>query len=203
MLAHPADAVRRGLRRQRSDAEAAAPHPRARRHDAGRRRPRCRRRRRSRPTTICAGSHRSSSSTAPTRCAASTRRGSVVGIVTRDAVAARLADGGRCHDDAQSSRSRSKLPYRRAGRHCARDRVGALRERARGGNPALPEGHRLSHQAASRAGRRVRVARRSSSGVGIGIWLSRPWMARWAEGAIQAVNMVTSIPTLGKLALMM
>jgi osmoprotectant transport system permease protein len=41
------------------------------------------------------------------------------------------------------------------------------------------------------------------SGVGIGIWLSRPWMARWAEGAIQAVNMVTSIPTLGKLALMM
>ena len=41
------------------------------------------------------------------------------------------------------------------------------------------------------------------AGVGIGIWLSRPWMARWAEGAIQAVNMVTSIPTLGKLALMM
>jgi osmoprotectant transport system permease protein len=40
-------------------------------------------------------------------------------------------------------------------------------------------------------------------GVAIGIWLSRPWMARWAEGAIQAVNMVTSIPTLGKLALMM
>ena len=41
------------------------------------------------------------------------------------------------------------------------------------------------------------------TGVSIGIWLSRPWMARWAEGAIQAVNMVTSIPTLGKLALMM
>ena len=41
------------------------------------------------------------------------------------------------------------------------------------------------------------------SGIAIGIWLSRPWMARWAEGAIQAVNMVTSIPTLGKLALMM
>jgi len=41
------------------------------------------------------------------------------------------------------------------------------------------------------------------SGVGIGVWLSRPWMARWAEGAVQAVNMVTSIPTLGKLALMM
>jgi osmoprotectant transport system permease protein len=40
-------------------------------------------------------------------------------------------------------------------------------------------------------------------GVGIGIWLSRPWMARWAESAIQAVNMLTSIPTLGKLALMM
>ena len=40
-------------------------------------------------------------------------------------------------------------------------------------------------------------------GVAIGIWLSRPWMARWAEGAIQAVNMVTAIPTLGKLALMM
>src|SRR4029434_1843007 len=39
--------------------------------------------------------------------------------------------------------------------------------------------------------------------VSIGIWLSRPWMARWAEGAIQAVNMVTSIPTLAKLALMM
>ena len=41
------------------------------------------------------------------------------------------------------------------------------------------------------------------SGVAIGIALSRPWMERWAEGAIQAVNMVTSIPTLGKLALMM
>ena len=40
-------------------------------------------------------------------------------------------------------------------------------------------------------------------GVAIGVWLSRPWMARWAEGVIQAVNMVTSIPTLGKLALMM
>ena len=40
-------------------------------------------------------------------------------------------------------------------------------------------------------------------GIGIGIWLSRPWMARWAEAAIQAVNMLTSIPTLGKLALMM
>jgi osmoprotectant transport system permease protein len=40
-------------------------------------------------------------------------------------------------------------------------------------------------------------------GIAIGVWLSRPWMARWAEGAIQAVNMVTSIPTLGKLALMM
>jgi len=41
------------------------------------------------------------------------------------------------------------------------------------------------------------------AGVGIGVWLSRSWMARWAEGAIQAVNLVTSIPTLGKLALMM
>jgi osmoprotectant transport system permease protein len=41
------------------------------------------------------------------------------------------------------------------------------------------------------------------SGVAIGIWLSRPWMARWADAAIQAVNMLTSIPTLGKLALMM
>jgi osmoprotectant transport system permease protein len=41
------------------------------------------------------------------------------------------------------------------------------------------------------------------SGIGIGIWLSRPWMARWADGAIQVVNMVTAIPTLGKLALMM
>jgi len=40
-------------------------------------------------------------------------------------------------------------------------------------------------------------------GIATGIWLSRPWMARWAETAIQAVNMVTSIPTLGKLALMM
>ena len=28
-------------------------------------------------------------------------------------------------------------------------------------------------------------------------------MARWSDGVIQAVNMVTSIPTLGKLALMM
>src|SRR4029450_9846920 len=41
------------------------------------------------------------------------------------------------------------------------------------------------------------------TGVALGIWLSRPSMARWAEGAIQAVNMATSIPTLGKLALMM
>ena len=40
-------------------------------------------------------------------------------------------------------------------------------------------------------------------GVAIGIWLSRPWMARWADATIQVVNMATSIPTLGKLALMM
>ncbi len=40
-------------------------------------------------------------------------------------------------------------------------------------------------------------------GVGIGVWLTRPWMARYAEGTIQAVNVATSIPTLGKLALMM
>ena len=40
-------------------------------------------------------------------------------------------------------------------------------------------------------------------GVAAGVWLSRPWMARWADAAIQAVNMLTSIPTLGKLALMM
>jgi osmoprotectant transport system permease protein len=40
-------------------------------------------------------------------------------------------------------------------------------------------------------------------GIAIGIWLSRPWMDRWSETVIQAVNMVTSIPTLGKLALMM
>jgi len=40
-------------------------------------------------------------------------------------------------------------------------------------------------------------------GVAIGVGLSRPSMERWADTAIQAVNMVTSIPTLGKLALMM
>ena len=40
-------------------------------------------------------------------------------------------------------------------------------------------------------------------GVGLGIWLSRPSMARYAEATMQAVNMATSIPTLGKLALMM
>lgn len=41
------------------------------------------------------------------------------------------------------------------------------------------------------------------SGIAIGIWLSRPWMARYAEATIQAVNMATAIPTLGKLALIM
>ena len=41
------------------------------------------------------------------------------------------------------------------------------------------------------------------SGVAIGIWLSRPWMGRYAETTIQVVNMATSIPTLAKLALMM
>ena len=41
------------------------------------------------------------------------------------------------------------------------------------------------------------------TGVAVGIGLSRPSMGRWAEGVIQAANMVTSIPTLGKLALMM
>ena len=40
-------------------------------------------------------------------------------------------------------------------------------------------------------------------GIAVGIWLSRSWMARWSDGVIQAVNMITSIPTLGKLALMM
>lgn len=42
-----------------------------------------------------------------------------------------------------------------------------------------------------------------TSGVAIGIWLSRPWMARCAEATIQVVNMATAIPTLGKLALIM
>jgi osmoprotectant transport system permease protein len=42
-----------------------------------------------------------------------------------------------------------------------------------------------------------------ASGVGLGIWLSRPAMRRYAEPTIQVVNMATSIPTLGKLALMM
>jgi osmoprotectant transport system permease protein len=42
-----------------------------------------------------------------------------------------------------------------------------------------------------------------AAGVAIGVFLSRPSMERWAERAIQAVNMLTSIPTLGKLALMM
>jgi len=41
------------------------------------------------------------------------------------------------------------------------------------------------------------------TGVGLGIVLSRPWMRRYAEPTIQVVNMATSIPTLGKLALMM
>jgi len=41
------------------------------------------------------------------------------------------------------------------------------------------------------------------TGVATGIGLSRPAMARYAQPTIQAVNMVTSIPTLGKLALMM
>jgi osmoprotectant transport system permease protein len=41
------------------------------------------------------------------------------------------------------------------------------------------------------------------SGAALGIWLSRPSMRRYAEPTIQVVNMATSIPTLGKLALMM
>jgi osmoprotectant transport system permease protein len=41
------------------------------------------------------------------------------------------------------------------------------------------------------------------TGVCLGLWLSRPSMARYAEATMQAVNMATSIPTLGKLALMM
>jgi osmoprotectant transport system permease protein len=40
-------------------------------------------------------------------------------------------------------------------------------------------------------------------GVALGVWLSRPSMGDYAEGVMQAVNMATSIPTLGKLALMM
>lgn len=41
------------------------------------------------------------------------------------------------------------------------------------------------------------------AGVALGIGLSRPGMARYAEATIQIVNMATAIPTLGKLALMM
>ncbi|HTI49091.1 MAG TPA: ABC transporter permease [Casimicrobiaceae bacterium] len=41
------------------------------------------------------------------------------------------------------------------------------------------------------------------SGVALGVWLSRPWMRRYAEATIQVVNMGTAIPTLGKLALIM
>jgi len=41
------------------------------------------------------------------------------------------------------------------------------------------------------------------TGIAAGIGLSRPSMRRYAEPTIQVVNMATSIPTLGKLALMM
>jgi osmoprotectant transport system permease protein len=41
------------------------------------------------------------------------------------------------------------------------------------------------------------------TGVLMGIWLSRPWMSRYAEATIQVVNMATAVPTLGKLALIM
>jgi osmoprotectant transport system permease protein len=41
------------------------------------------------------------------------------------------------------------------------------------------------------------------TGALLGIWLSRPWMSRYAEATIQVVNMATAIPTLGKLALIM
>jgi osmoprotectant transport system permease protein len=41
------------------------------------------------------------------------------------------------------------------------------------------------------------------TGVAVGVWLTRPHMRRYAEGVVQVVNMATSIPTLGKRALMM
>jgi hypothetical protein len=61
---------------------------------------------------------------------------------------------------------------------------------SRRGSPprSSPKRISLSHQQ-HRAGRSLGV-RRIVSGVGIGIWLSQPWMARWAEGAIQTVQPV-------------
>lgn len=40
-------------------------------------------------------------------------------------------------------------------------------------------------------------------GVPLGVWLSRPWMARYAEGFMQVLNVGTTIPTLAILALSM
>ncbi len=97
MLAHPGRRLRRGLRRQRPHAEAPAPDSRARDHGArstagdGDAPPD----RASRRTTICVASPRCFSSTISTRFAVSVADGSVVGRVTRAAVAARLAEGAR------------------------------------------------------------------------------------------------------------
>ena len=116
MLAHPGRRFRRGLRRQRPHVEAAAAHPRARRHDDGYApsTARRRRRRRSRRTTTCAASRRSSSSTAPTSLRCVDADGRVVGIVTRDAVAARLA-----RRRADDERDRDSRPARSCRTWCS------------------------------------------------------------------------------------
>ncbi len=69
---------------------------------------------------------------------------------------------------------RSAAAVRGAGRHRAGGRLGAGRKRAVDRHPALPQGHRLSDQAASGAGRASPAALAIVTGVALGIWLSRP-----------------------------
>ena len=100
--------------------------------------------------------------------------GRVVGVITREAVAARLAGAppalDRAGPAARRRRPRSIVPYAVLGRDCAGYRVGAGGERVVERHPALSQGHTLLEAgsiwcwSASPAARRSSPASRSASG---------------------------------------
>jgi osmoprotectant transport system permease protein len=127
-----------------------------------------------------------------------------------DAIDVRMADGdsvvvrprGMAISSARSGEARSALPY------VALLVIGSLIFLALYASGLLSDIARYRKDIVYLLRQHIMLVAISGSlaiatGVGTGIALTRPAMARWAEGIIQAVNMLTSIPTLGKLALMM
>ena len=133
--------------------------------------------------TTCVAWPRSSSSTARTRCAASTPTGASIGRVTRAAVADRLGDMPTCRSAASMRHGHGPAALAAAvhrARRASRSRIlwaliasGMWTDmlQYRKDIVYLPKQHLFLVAVSGSAGDRFRHA-------ASGIWLSRPWMAR-------------------------